>query len=72
MNVNWLVTSEAFCRVYYIAGIGFAGQGYARNKDDLSQKNRRAGYGREKNYIERIQLDAAKTFVNASQRMQKI
>ena len=37
-----------------MAGIGFAGQGYPWNKDNLAQKNRRAGYERrEDNYAER-------------------
>ena len=36
-----------------MAGIGFAGQGYTWNRDNLAQKNRRAGYERrEKNYAE--------------------
>ena len=40
-----------------MAGIGFGGQGYTWNKDNLSQINRRGGFERqEENYAERASL----------------
>lgn len=40
-----------------MTGIGFAGQGYASNRDNLSQTSRGAGFARQQeNYAERATL----------------